>query len=191
MIKAIIFDCFGVIRIDSLVAAYQELGGDFAADREFLVSVIDAANAGKIPSSSPLIAEKLGVSAAVWVNANQTASTLNQEVLDYALELRKTYKTAMLSNISAGSLERWFEPGVLQKYFDVSVASGDIGYAKPEAQAYIVTADRLGVRADECVFIDDRQEYVDGATAIGMRALLFLSAKQLQHNLRKLLSAER
>jgi HAD superfamily hydrolase (TIGR01549 family) len=188
MIKAIIFDCFGVIRVDSLVAAYESLGGDFAADRDFVVRAIDAANAGKIPSSSPIVAEKLGVSEEAWIYANQHASTLNQEVLDYVLELRKTYKTGLLSNISNGGLERWFEAGLLDTYFDISVASGDIGYAKPEAQAYEYVADKLGVRINECVFIDDRQEYVDGATGVGMQALLFTSTSRMKKGLAQLLN---
>ena len=189
MIKAIIFDCFGVIRIDAFDAAYQHFGGDVATDREFIKQTMYASHAGHIPSSVPVIAAHLGVDPKVWQQAVDSGSTLNQEVLDYTLELRKTYKTAMLSNLGSGGLQRMFEPGMLDKYFEVSVASGDIGYAKPEAGAYEYVADKLDVRLDECVFIDDRQDYVDGATAIGMKAILFSSTRQLKHDLNAILSA--
>lgn len=80
-----------------------------------------------------------------------------------------------------------FEPGFLERHFDAVAASGDIGYAKPEPEAYEIITERLGVRLDESVFIDDRQEYIDGALAVGMRALLFTSNKKLQQDLAPLL----
>lgn len=189
MIKAIIFDCFGVVRIDAFDAAYQSFGGDVAADQKFIKETMYASNAGHIPSSIPVIAAHLDVDPELWRKAVDEGSTLNQEVLDYVLELRKTYKTAMLSNIGSGGLQRMFEPGLLNKYFEVSVASGEIGYAKPEPEAYEIVADMLSMRLDECVFIDDRQDYVDGANAVGMRAVLFTSTKQLKTDLSGILSS--
>lgn len=187
MIKAIIFDCFGVIRIDTFDAAYQSFGGDIMNDREFIMQTLHSSNSGKITSSADVIAEHLAISPSEWRKAIDEGSTLNQDVLDYALELRKNYKTAMLSNIGKGGLERMFEPGLLDIYFDLAVGSGDIGYAKPDAQAYEFVADKLQVRLDECVFIDDRQEYIDGARAIGMHSILFRSYEQFKIELTKIL----
>ena len=187
MIKAIIFDCFGVIRIDAFDAAYQRYGGDVVKDHEFIMQTLYNSNSGLISSSAEVVAERLGITADEWRRAIDEGSTLNQNVLDYAMELRKKYKTAMLSNIGKGGLERMFELGLLDVYFDLAVGSGDIGYAKPDAQAYEYIADKLQVRLDECIFIDDRQEYVDGARAIGMHAILFVSYNQLKTNLSELL----
>lgn len=183
MIRAIIFDCFGVVLVDTFDLVYQRFGGDVAADKEFIIQTLYDSNSGRIPSSISVFAKHLGVSDDIWRQAIGDGSTINQDVLDYALELRKKYKTAMLSNIGSGGLERMFEPGLLSKYFEVSVASGDIGFAKPEPQAYEITADRLGVRLNECIFIDDRQDYVDGAIGVGMQALLFTSTQQLKRDL--------
>jgi len=69
----------------------------------------------------------------------------------------------------------------------VVVASADIGFAKPEAEAYQITADRLGVRYDECVMIDDREDYCQGAIAAGMHAILYKSLVQLQRDLDRVL----
>ncbi|CAN5458149.1 HAD family phosphatase [soil metagenome] len=190
MIKAIIFDCFGVIRIDAFDAAYQRFGGDVSADKEFILQTLYDSNSGRIPSSIPVFAKRLGISPEVWKEAIDSGSTLNQDVLDYALELREIYKVGMLSNIGSGGLERMFEPGLLDIYFDAWVASGDIGCAKPEAQAYEITAGRLGVRLNEAVFIDDRQEYVDGAVSVGMSAILFTSISQLKKDLGVILGAQ-
>jgi FMN phosphatase YigB (HAD superfamily) len=191
MIKAIIFDCFGVIRVDYLFAAYESLGGDVAADRDFIIRTVDAASAGRIPSSIPILAEKLGVADKVWMDANMSGSTINQDLLDYVLELRKSYKTAMLTNIGIGGVERIFKPNFLDAYFEIIVSSGDIGFAKPEPEAYEITAQMLGVRLDECVFIDDRQPYVDGALAVGMESILYSSNKQLEADLSAILGKTR
>jgi len=78
---------------------------------------------------------------------------------------------------------------VLDTYFDAVVASGDIGFAKPEARAYETVADMLDVRLDECVFIDDREIYVEGANAVGMKGVLFTSLKQLKQDLSGILAA--
>jgi FMN phosphatase YigB (HAD superfamily) len=187
MIKAIIFDCFGVIIGDGLFEAYALLGGNVEADKEFIMRTVDAGSKGTIPSSGPIIAEKLGVSLEVWKNAQKSTYGLNQPLLNYVLELRKNYKTAMLSNIGKNALGDWFKRGFLEQYFEVIVGSGDIGFAKPEPEAYKITLDRIGVEANECIFIDDRQPYIEGGKALGMKTILFTSLEQLKQDLVSLL----
>jgi len=189
MIKAIIFDCFGVIRIEAFEAVYQLFGGNVTKDLDFIKRVMYDVNSGKIDSSAPLVAKHLGISIDAWRKAINEGSTFNQKLLDYALELRKEYKVAMFTNLGRGGLQRLFEPEFLHKYFDVVVASGDIGLAKPEALSYEYVADKLGVRMDECVMIDDRQEYIDGAIGVGMKTILYVSAQQLKRDLSGILSA--
>ncbi|HSX32988.1 MAG TPA: HAD family phosphatase [Candidatus Saccharimonadales bacterium] len=187
MIKAVIFDCFGVIRLDSSAIAYKQLGGDYETDREFIERTIAAANAGQIPSPNPMIAGKLGVSETAWRQAYETASAIDQEVLDYILELRAHYKIGMLTNMSAGGLQRWFDEQTIQRYFDVAIASGDIGVAKPDIRAYHIMAKRLGVPAQACVFIDDRQPYCAAAEGAGMQAIHYTGLRQLRRELAALL----
>jgi len=187
MIKAVIFDCFGVVLMDVFDTVYEHFGGDLTKDMEFIKQALYDSCSGKVPSLAPIVAKRLGVEEEVWAKAITEGSSLNKPLLEYVLELRKNYKTAMLSNIGVGGLEWMFEPDLLDIYFDIKVASGDIGYAKPEPEAYEITADRLGVRLDECVFIDDSQPYVDGAIAVGMHAILFTSNVQLKRELERLL----
>ncbi|MBA2278869.1 HAD family phosphatase [Candidatus Saccharibacteria bacterium] len=187
MIKAIIFDCFDVVLSDGFEAAYAKFGGDSTKDREFLHQLIQDVSSGKIDGSSSIIALRLGITEAEWREANFAGYVINTPLLDYALELKKTYKLAMLSNVGKGGLKRFFDPGFLERYFDPVVESAAIGYAKPEARAYEIVAGMLGVRLDECVFIDDRQEYVDGATAVGMQAVLYKSVSQLRDDINNIL----
>lgn len=188
MIKAIIFDCFGVVLTDGLERIVAPLRMTEPEKVAQIVGVVTAASRGIISGdkSREMVADLLGVTTDEYISRMQNGETRNYELLQYVVELRKHYKTAMLSNTSTTGLETRFAPGELDKYFDVSVASGAIGFAKPEAQAYEITADKLDVRLTECVMIDDREEYCDGARGVGMQAILYQSLPQLKTELAKL-----
>ncbi len=52
--------------------------------------------------------------------------------------------------------------------FDVVAVSGELGVAKPSERIYRCTAESLGRRHEECVFVDDLRSNVDTAVALGM-----------------------
>jgi putative hydrolase of the HAD superfamily len=177
VVKAVIFDCFGVIRIDPTIMAYRQFGGNAKKDSAFIEDVLYASSTGKV-SSVELFSQHLGIDKNVWLTALQTASSFDDDLLAYIKALRPKYRVGLLTNVGKGGLNRWFDAAMLETYFDVSVASGDIGYAKPEARAYEITADRLGVRTDECIMVDDRELNCVGAQAVGMQAIEYRSLEQ-------------
>lgn len=190
MIRAIIFDCFGVLVTDALKAIRDEL---YASNPEGALEVdqlVRAANVGAISpdESSQRVAEILGTSVDVYRGKIRDGEARNEPLFDYILELRKTYKTAMLSNISAPSLHKRFTDEELQTYFDVVVTSGEIGFAKPSPEIYEITADRLGLRCDECIFTDDRELFTTAATSVGMYSILYTNFTQLQKELSRMLA---
>jgi len=77
---------------------------------------------------------------------------------------------ALLSNASRGSTAR-FEQRGLGAWFECIVCSGDAGVAKPEADAFRLVATRLGVAPERCALVDDVEENVAAARALGMHAL--------------------
>ena len=58
------------------------------------------------------------------------------------------------------------------------VMSGEELIAKPDLRIYQILLDRYGLKADECVFIDDRQSNIDAAQAIGIHGITFKSCEQ-------------
>jgi FMN phosphatase YigB (HAD superfamily) len=62
------------------------------------------------------------------------------------------------------------------KLYDEVVISGEVGARKPEPRIYLLTAERLGVRPEECVFVDDLLQNVEGAEAVGMEGIVHRSA---------------
>lgn len=187
MIKAIIFDCFGVVYTDHFREIYAHFGGDIVKDHDLVEKAFFDASKGIIENGIHVIAPHLGISEAEWEEEQEKMSGFDHELLDYVDELRKTYKVGLLSNISGRGLSYYMDYSVLEKHFDDIVESAKIGFAKPEPEAYEIAADRLGVRLDECVFTDDRQGYVEGAQAVGMKTILFTSTEQFKKELTKIL----
>jgi putative hydrolase of the HAD superfamily len=87
---------------------------------------------------------------------------------------RQGISTALVSN-SWGSTG--YERGRFPELFDEVVVSGETGLRKPEPEIYLHTARLLGVPADECVFVDDLEQNVEGARAVGMTAFVHRSAQ--------------
>lgn len=185
MVRAIIFDCFGVLVTDVLEGIVAPMRTAEPEKYEQILDSVKAANKGLISreTSRATIAGALGITTDEYAALLRDGELKNEALLAYILELRKQYKVAMLSNVGASSLLLRFSQEDQDKYFDVVVASGVIGYAKPEAEAYGITADKLGVRHDECVMIDDREDYCDGARGVGMQAILYTSLPELQAQL--------
>lgn len=182
-VKALLFDCFGVIRPDRLAAAYAEMGGDYAADLDFIEHTQRAANMGLIDGSRFVFAERLGISVETWMQALDRGADIDNVLLDYIADMRATYKTAILSNASRGRLQDVVGADNLQRCFDVVVESGSLGFAKPDREIYEYTADSLDVRYDECVFTDDRIEYCEAARSVGMQAIHYQSFAQFRQQL--------
>ncbi|MGA4839665.1 HAD-IA family hydrolase [Streptomyces sp. G45] len=70
---------------------------------------------------------------------------------------------------------------------DDVVGSAALGLAKPDRRIYERAAERLGVDMTRCLFVDDRQENVDAAVALGMTGVRFGSAEDLRAALAPLL----
>jgi HAD superfamily hydrolase (TIGR01509 family) len=86
-------------------------------------------------------------------------------------------------------MNRRFSDEELQRFFDVVVISAEVGMVKPDPAIYHLTADKLGVSPAECIFIDDRQVYVQAAVNIGMPSIYNESFQQIKTELTRLLKA--
>ena len=188
MIKAVIFDCFGVVYKDNLGEAYAHFGGDIQKDGELIGKIFFDASKGTIPSATDVITKHLGIRKEEWEGYQAEVSGFNEELLVYIDELRESYKVSMLSNIGKKGLVHHMDYSVLERHFDDVVESYKVGFAKPEARVYEIAADRLGVRLDECVFIDDREHYLEGATHVGMQTILYKDFKSFKNELERALS---
>jgi len=70
------------------------------------------------------------------------------------------------------------------RHFDDFVLSYQVGALKPEPEIYQEAIQRAGCRPDECFFTDDIAVNVEAARNHGMDAVQFLSAEQLEQELK-------
>lgn len=188
MIRAIIFDYYGVIRPDIFVATYTHFGGDPAADEQFIADTIYASNSGHIPSSIPVISKHLGISPHEWTAKISAPQKHDEKLIQYIKQLKRDYKTALLSNVSRGRLKEILASADLTDCFDITIGSGETGYAKPDVEIFKLAAEKLGVKPNECIMIDDRADYCQGARNAGMQAITYQTFPQFKRDLKKLFS---
>ncbi|GAA3360841.1 HAD family hydrolase [Saccharopolyspora gregorii] len=92
-------------------------------------------------------------------------------------------RTAMLSN-SWGNNYPWES---LEGMFELAVISSEVGLRKPDPRIYELVLDRLGLRPQEAVLVDDGAPNVEAAEQLGLRAVLHTDAAKTRAELRGLL----
>lgn len=69
--------------------------------------------------------------------------------------------------------------------FDGIVVSGEEHLLKPDAAIYKCLLERYALQAEESLFIDDNADNVAGARNVGMKAVQFTSAEELERELKE------
>ncbi|MFK4066545.1 HAD family hydrolase [Streptomyces sp. NPDC029674] len=118
---------------------------------------------------------------ASWSAVDGTMVALIEELTDAGRPV------ALLSNIPEELAAHYEERHLWLKHFQVCAFSCRIGHAKPESGAYQWCLDALGalgVEPGRVLFVDDREENIRAAEAVGVRGHLFTSAARLREVLR-------
>jgi putative hydrolase of the HAD superfamily len=96
-------------------------------------------------------------------------------------------RTGLISNsMGAGRYDRSAFP----ELFDGVVISGEVGMHKPQPEIFLLGAERAGVEAEDCVFVDDLRQNCEAAEAVGMTAILHRGAEHTLPELERLLGVE-
>ena len=187
--KAIIFDCFGVLYLNSTLHFYETYVPNYEALKPELLQLNKEADYGLITEAeqSRSVAELTGLSLAFVSQHIRGIHHPNQELISFSQSLRPQYKVGMLSNIGLHVMDGYFSVEERKKLFDATVLSGEEGIAKPHPYIYEIIANRLGVPAGECVMIDDIEDNCAGADAAGMKTIHYQNNTQLKNELEKLL----
>jgi HAD superfamily hydrolase (TIGR01509 family) len=186
--KAIIFDCFGVLVTDGWLPFKRRHFGHDADQMARATELNHQVDAGLIDYQDFVgdIADMTGVQE-TEVNKTMRSVVANEALLQYiGEELKPRYKIGLLSNVSDSWLRTLFTKEQLA-LFDAQALSYEMGVIKPNPRAYEIAAERLDVSPEDCVFIDDQEGNVTGARTAGMKALQFRNLDQLKVDLAALL----
>lgn len=196
LVKLIIFDLGGVVidfvehyaysyiskklgisygKVASVISAllYNELEYGDLTNEEFLDSVSKALGVNKRKLYN------------AWEESFKTTAKPKQDTIRLVKKLSKHYTVVSLSNITESryflSLEL-FDRHIFYKIF----ASCFLHARKPEAKVYKKVLESMHTAPEDAVFIDNLAENVQGAERVGIRSILFYSAKQAERELAKL-----
>jgi epoxide hydrolase-like predicted phosphatase len=112
------------------------------------------------------------------------------ELVEYIRSLRPRYKTGLLSN-AWDDLRHYLENvWKIADAFDEIVISAEVGVAKPDPRIYQIVLERLGVSAQEAIFVDDYPDNVEGAIRQGMHAVHFRNLTQAVGEIEALLISD-
>lgn len=194
-IKGIIFDAGGVVvnpgeQIDRFADIFH------TEDKEKLWKLINRELGplctGKISERDfwKKIAQSYGADAKdipdqLWELDYEETNPLNMETLAFVDELRKKYKVILVSNT--------IEPHVminrrrgLFDHFDDVLNSNEVGLSKDATEIFELALSRSGLSPSEVAFVDDVEIFLEIVKPIGIRGILFKSAKQIKCDLEAL-----
>ena len=121
-----------------------------------------------------------------WLQTRDLASwsRARRSMVRWSRSLRRGgWATAVLSNMPRelrAPIERRFR---WLAEFPVRVYSCEVGRIKPEPEIFTLCLDRLGLRAQEVLFLDDHPDNVAAASRLGLQALVFHSPAQFAREL--------
>lgn len=97
--------------------------------------------------------------------------------------LGERYRLALLSNTDPLHVRHMEGSYSFFRFFPVRIYSCGVGASKPNPVIFREALQKLKVKADEALFIDDIEAYVQAAKGLGLRGILFRSAEQLRLDL--------
>jgi HAD superfamily hydrolase (TIGR01509 family) len=101
---------------------------------------------------------------------------------------KRGFSVYFLSNFHLDTFEIVSNDYFFFRYFDGGVISADIKIAKPDKGIYELILTKYGLVPGECLFIDDVEENVVGASAAGMKVLNTHGSENITDLLEKELS---
>ncbi|MBO5293510.1 MAG: HAD family phosphatase [Lachnospiraceae bacterium] len=110
---------------------------------------------------------------------------------DYAIPWMKKlhaggYQVLVLSNFSQKVLEDCSDAMDFLPYTDGGILSYREKVIKPMPEIYERLIAQNALVPEECVFLDDLQQNLDGAAAFGIQTILFTTKEQAEEELKKL-----
>lgn len=184
MIKAVIFDCFGVFYPDPVFAYMRDSSTPpmkaealHSLDKQAAVGALD--KAGFVKQAAPIVGLPEEETEARFFQGTER----NEQLVAYLQELRAHYKVAMLSNIGGDMMDGFFTLEQRQQLFDVVILSGDVKMAKPDRAIFELACERLGVALEEAAMIDDMLSTCEVVRSFGMDSIWYQNFEQFNRDL--------
>jgi putative hydrolase of the HAD superfamily len=195
MIKAIIFDWFGVCTVENWgECVKRELNKKLGIDesvirKEYKKLLLDFMSARLSPDE---FMKKLIES----LDKNQNYKDflylftmipeLNKKLLDFILQLKRNYKVFLLSNTVGPLYEEFKKKLDFNKYFDKLFLSHELKLDKMQEEIWKIVLSEIEYQPEELVFIDNKDHYLELARKVNVNTILFKNNDQVKKDLTEL-----
>ena len=100
---------------------------------------------------------------------------IRKPMVDFLLSLKENYKLGCITNNIQNSKDEKVnhlnQASQVMKIFDHIIESSRVGLRKPDPKIYYMSCDALGVRPEECIYLDDLGINLKPARKIGMTTI--------------------
>ncbi len=122
-----------------------------------------------------------------WTENYGKVTMPNKDLAGFIKKLKGRYKIAVLSNTCQPHINSNSRKG-FYSLFDAKIFScnPEINSEKPGMKIYKACLRKLGLKAGECIYVDDVKRYLIPARKLGMKTIHFKDVRQLKTGLARL-----
>jgi beta-phosphoglucomutase-like phosphatase (HAD superfamily) len=92
-------------------------------------------------------------------------------IVDFARKVAKTHPIAVVSGGNRQTVETTLRSAGIRDLFSVVVTPEDVVHGKPAPDMYLLAAEKLGVKPEECLVLEDGPPGIEAAKSAGMRVV--------------------
>jgi len=116
---------------------------------------------------------------------------IRKPMVDFLLSLKENYKLGCITNNIQNSKDEKVnhlnQASQVMKIFDHIIESSKVGLRKPDPNIYYMSCDALGVRPEECIYLDDLGINLKPARKIGMTTIKVIDPNEAIDEVKKYL----
>jgi len=116
---------------------------------------------------------------------------IRKTMVDFLLSLKESYKLGCITNNIQNSkddkVNHLNQASQVMKIFDHIIESSKVGLRKPDPKIYYMSCDALGVRPEECIYLDDLGINLKPARKIGMTTIKVIDPNEAINEVKKYL----
>lgn len=188
MIKAIIFDWFGVCTEEFRKVLSRELYKELGINKKLAIKtyvkyefpfILRRINSKTVLSN---MFKELGIDKNIsyYLYIFRQKPKLRKEIFRLIKNLKINYEIALLSDNFDDMTKTIRKNLDLKRYFDLVIFSNEIGLIKRKNEVYRHIIRKLRCKPTECVFIDDKKENIERTGRLGINGILFKNIKQVR-----------
>ena len=198
MIKNIVFDFGGVLVQYDFVTFFAKILGSREEGEWFMQKVLSEKVNNEMDLELHEFSYYIEQQKRLWPEYAEALDIFDKHYIDVftcetegirdlMLSLKaKGYRLLGLSNWSSRVYEVMDKFDIFNLIED-SLISKDVHQLKPNRDIYESFLNKFNVKAEECVFIDDKPENIEGCKAVGMSGIVFKNSNQLKQELDNIL----